>query len=169
MLIYGPFSVHAARPQLLIADEPTTALDAAIQADIVDLLRHLQEEYEMAILLITHDIGVVAAMARRALVMYTGKIVEVAATRDLLQDPKHPYTQGLLRSVPRLGTGHKEPLQGIPGTVPDFLRLPSGCTFHPRCSIAEAVCRSEFPPLRENSHHRQCACYQVSNGSKEKK
>ncbi len=152
------------RPKLLIADEPTTALDVTVQAGILDLLGHLQAAYNMAILLITHDIGVVAEMANRVMVMYTGKIVEVARTNDLLREPKHPYTQGLLNSVPRLGTGRKEPLRGIPGAVPDFLSLPPGCTFHPRCPIGDASCRSEFPPLRNVSHRRQCACYKVSDG-----
>ena len=153
-----------AHPQLLIADEPTTALDAAIQAEIIELLRYLQQEYEMAILLITHDIGVVASLAHRALVMYTGKIVEAAYVPSLLRDPKHPYTQGLLRSIPRLGEGHKEPLRGISGSVPSFLDLPLGCTFHPRCSIADKLCRTEFPPLRDHENQRQCACFQVTHG-----
>ncbi len=149
------------RPKLLIADEPTTALDVTVQADIVDLLRYLQAEYKMAILLITHDIGVVAEMAQRVLVMYTGKIFEVARTNDLFRDPKHPYTQGLLNSVPQLGAGRKEPLVGIPGAVPDFLDLPSGCTFHPRCPIGDRSCWSEFPPLRDGANGRKCACYKV--------
>lgn len=149
------------QPKLLIADEPTTALDVTVQAEILDLLRHLQEQYKMAILLITHDLGVVAEMAQRVLVMYTGKLFEVAQTSDLYQAPRHPYTQGLLRSVPRLGAGRKELLSGIPGAVPDFLQLPSGCTFHPRCGLADTSCRSEFPPLREISQGRKCACYKV--------
>ena len=149
------------QPKLLIADEPTTALDVTVQAEILDLLRHLQAECKMAILLITHDIAVVAEMAQRMLVMYTGKIVEVARTNDLFQEPKHPYTKALLDSVPRLGTGRKEPLRGIPGVVPDFLNLPSGCTFHPRCPVADASCTSEFPPLRNISYGRKCACYKV--------
>ncbi len=149
------------RPQLLIADEPTTALDVTVQAEIVDLLCYLQEQYKMAILLITHDMGVVAEMAKRVMVMYTGKLVEVAQTHDLFRDPKHPYTQGLLNSIPRLGEGRKEPLHGIPGAVPDFLSLPSGCTFHPRCSIGDVSCRTEFPSLRDISSKRKCACYKV--------
>lgn len=151
------------RPKLLIADEPTTALDVTVQADILDLLRHLQAEYKMAILLISHDIAVVAQMAQRVLVMYTGKIVEVARTKDLFREPKHPYTQALLKSVPRLGSGHKEPLSGIPGAVPDLLNLPSGCTFHPRCSLGDATCTADFPPLRNISDGRECACYKVND------
>lgn len=115
----------------------------------------------MAILLITHDIGVVAEMAQRVMVMYTGKLFEVARTNDLFREPKHPYTQGLLNSVPQLGAGRKEPLVGIPGAVPDFLDLPSGCTFHPRCPIGDRSCRSEFPPLRDGANGRKCACYKV--------
>ena len=151
----------SARPKLLIADEPTTALDVTVQAEILDLLRNLQEKYKMAILLITHDLGVVAEMARRVFVMYTGKIVEVARTDALFRLPKHPYTQGLLSAVLRPGTGQDEPLQGIPGAVPDFLNLPSGCTFHPRCPISDSSCIAEFPPLRHLSYDRSCACYKV--------
>ncbi len=149
------------QPMLLIADEPTTALDVTVQAEILDLLRHLQDQYKMAILLITHDLGVVAEMAQRVLVMYTGKIVESAPLSDLFKVPRHPYTQGLLNSVPRLGAGRRKPLKGIPGVVPDFLKLPSGCTFHPRCSIGDESCTSEFPPLLEISRGRKCACYKV--------
>lgn len=152
------------RPKLLIADEPTTALDVTVQGEIVDLLCYLQEQYKMAILLITHDMGVVAEMAKRVMVMYTGKLVEVAQTHALFREPKHPYTQGLLQSIPKLGFGRKEPLHGIPGVVPDFLDLPSGCTFHPRCTIGDTSCTSEFPPLRNISDMRKCACYKVGTG-----
>jgi oligopeptide/dipeptide ABC transporter ATP-binding protein len=113
----------------------------------------------MAILLITHDLGIVAEMAQRVMVMYTGKLIEIARTVDLFQQPKHPYTKGLLDSIPRFRTGQKGVLQGIPGSVPDFLQLPSGCTFHPRCPSAKSSCTSEFPPLQEIEHGRYCACY----------
>lgn len=152
----------AGRPKLLIADEPTTALDATVQAEILDLLRYLKAEYRMAMLLITHDIGVVAEMADRVMVMYTGKIVEVADTDTLFRDPRHPYTRGLLRSAPQLGTGRGELLQGIPGTVPDFMELPPGCTFHPRCTIAGPECMQAFPPIEEIASGRECACYKVT-------
>ncbi len=152
----------AGRPELLIADEPTTALDATVQAEILDLLRHLQDEHDMALLLITHDIGVVAEMADRVMVMYTGKIVETADVHSLFQDARHPYTQGLLGSAPRLGVGRGEPLRGIPGTVPDFMKLPEGCTFHPRCDFADSGCVSSFPPMKDIAPMRQCACYKVS-------
>ena len=151
----------SARPKLLIADEPTTALDVTVQAEILELLRYLQDQHKMAILLITHDLGVVAEMAQRVLVMYTGKLVETARTDALLRIPKHPYTQGLLNAVLRLGAGQKEPLCGIPGAVPDFLDLPSGCTFHPRCPIGDSTCTTEFPPLREIAVGQRCACYKV--------
>ncbi len=152
----------AGRPELLIADEPTTALDPTVQAEILDLLRHLQEQYNMALLLITHDIGVVAEMADRVMVMYTGKIVEMADIHTLFRDARHPYTQGLLGSAPRLGEGRGEPLRGIPGTVPDFLELPEGCTFHPRCRLGDDGCVSAFPPVEDIAPGRQCACYKVS-------
>lgn len=151
-------------PKLLIADEPTTALDVTVQAEILELLRHLQEQSKMSILLITHDLGVVAELANRVLVMYTGKIIEVSPTTALFQNPKHPYTKGLLNSVPRLGTGRKDSLRGIPGTVPDFLNLPSGCTFHPRCTIGDDSCKAEFPPLIKISSKHMCACYHVKEG-----
>lgn len=149
------------RPQLLIADEPTTALDPTVQAEILDLLRYLRDEYEMALLLITHDIGVVAEIAERVMVMYTGKIVEVAEVTELFRQPLHPYTQGLLSSAPLLGEGKKTPLRGIAGTVPDFLQLPAGCTFHPRCPIGDESCVAEFPPLVDMTPRRRCACYKV--------
>jgi len=146
-------------PRLLIADEPTTALDVTVQVGIIDLLRHLQKLYDMAILLITHDLGVVAEMADRIMVMYTGKIVENAPTVDIFEAPKHPYTKGLLGSIPRLGKGSKNPLQGIPGAVPDFLDLPPGCTFHPRCELGDRDCRKKFPKLSAVDYVRQSACY----------
>ncbi len=146
-------------PRLLIADEPTTALDVTVQIGIIDLLRHLQTRYDMAILLITHDLGVVAEMANRVMVMYSGKIVENAPTVDIFAEPKHPYTKGLLGSIPRLGKGSKHPLQGIPGAVPDFLDLPPGCTYHPRCELGDRDCRKKFPKLFAVDYGRQSACF----------
>lgn len=151
----------AGRPKLLIADEPTTALDPTAQAEILDLLHYLQAEYRMALLLITHDIGAVSEMADRVMVMYTGKIVEAGDTRSLFQGPRHPYTQGLLKSALQLGAGRGEPLRSIPGSVPDFLELPTGCTFHPRCDIADQVCTDTFPSVEEIAPGRQCACHKV--------
>lgn len=146
-------------PRLLIADEPTTALDVTVQIGIIDLLRHLQKLYDMAILLITHDMGVVAEMADRIMVMYTGKIVENAPAVDIFEEPKHPYTKGLLGSIPKLGKGSKNPLKGIPGVVPDFLDLPPGCTFHPRCDFGDRDCRKKVPKLFTVDYTRQSACF----------
>jgi oligopeptide/dipeptide ABC transporter ATP-binding protein len=152
----------AGRPKLLIADEPTTALDLTVQAEITELLEHIQEQYRMAILIISHDLEMVAEMSDRLMVMYTGRLVEVGHTRDMLADPRHPYTKGLLGAIPQLGAGSDVPLEGIPGAVPDLLDLPDGCTFHPRCPLAEADCTVEPPPLEIVGYGRECACYKVS-------
>ena len=148
-------------PRLLIADEPTTALDVTVQAEILDLLADLQARTRMAMLLITHDLGVVADVADRMLVMYTGKLVETGPTELLFSEPRHPYTRGLLAARPRLGVGRTEPLRGIPGSVPDLLDLPPGCTFHPRCPLADEGCEAAFPPLRTVGAARRCACYKA--------
>jgi oligopeptide/dipeptide ABC transporter ATP-binding protein len=137
----------ACRPHLLIADEPTTALDVTIQAQILDLMAKLQKELDMAILLITHDLGVVAEVCSHVVVMYAGKIVEEAAVADIFKDAKHPYTAGLLRSIPRLG--HKvKVLPTIEGSVPNLAKLPQGCRFQDRCPNVHAKCKSAEPPLR---------------------
>ena len=136
----------ACRPALLIADEPTTALDVTVQAQILELLARLQRAFGMSILLITHDLGVVAETARRVVVMYAGTVVERAFTDELFERPRHPYTAGLFLSLPRVDAGD-EPLRPIDGSVPDALRLPPGCRFHPRCPFAMAVCREREPPL----------------------
>jgi oligopeptide/dipeptide ABC transporter ATP-binding protein len=151
----------AGRPRLLIADEPTTALDLTVQAEIAELLEHIQDRYRMAILIISHDLERVAALSDRLMVMYTGRIVEAGRTRDLVATPEHPYTRGLLAAIPRLGAGSTEPLEGIPGAVPDLLDLPTGCTFHPRCPLAEEECTGAFPPIRTVGRERECACYKV--------
>jgi peptide/nickel transport system ATP-binding protein len=130
----------AGEPEVLIADEPTTALDVTIQAQILDLLRGLQEERAMSIVLITHDLGVVSHMAHRVAVMYCGRVVEQAATADLFADPQHPYTRGLLASLPVLGE-RAEQLRPIPGTVPEAGKLPPGCSFAPRCPEVQAGCQ----------------------------
>ena len=151
----------AGRPQLLVADEPTTALDLTVQAEIIDLLSYIQQQYNMAILIISHDLEMVAGMAHRMMVMYTGHIVEIADTHDLINDPKHPYTQGLLAAIPQLGAGSSTPLMGIPGAVPDLLALPDGCTFHPRCALSDDDCIERPPPLKNVGYRRECACYKV--------
>ena len=136
----------ACEPQLLIADEPTTALDVTVQARVLDLLRGLQDDYELAILFITHDLGVVAEMCERTAVMYAGQIVEVAETDDLLLSPRHPYSAGLLASVPQVG----HPLAAIRGVIPSFSNLPGGCRFHPRCEHSvQDVCDTVPIELRE--------------------
>jgi peptide/nickel transport system ATP-binding protein len=152
-----------ARPKLLIADEPTTALDVTVQAEILDLLRDLQARTGMAVLVISHDLGVVAQLARRVMVMYTGRLLEVAPTTELFRAPQHPYTRGLIESVRGTGArGVKEPLPGIPGAVPDLLALPSGCTFHPRCPAREDACSESSPSLVPVGAHRLCACHTVA-------
>ena len=138
----------ACRPELLIADEPTTALDVTIQAQILEELRQLQKEFGMSIVLITHDLGVVADMTQNMLVMYGGEVVEYGATLQLFQHPKHPYTVGLLRSIPRLDET-VEKLNVIQGTVPSLDSMPAGCRFCPRCERAMERCRKEKPPLLE--------------------
>ena len=147
-------------PRLLIADEPTTALDVTIQAQILDLLRHLKKQLSMAVLLITHDLGVVAETAERVVVMYAGKVVEEAPVRTLFHTPRHPYTEGLLRSIPRLDE-RRESLPVIEGMVPNLLDLPSGCRFHPRCPRAERRCREEAPALRSLGEGHRVACWQA--------
>jgi oligopeptide/dipeptide ABC transporter ATP-binding protein len=147
----------ACDPKLLIADEPTTALDVTIQAQILELLSELQEKRKLGLLLITHDLGVVAETADRVAVMYAGKIVEEAPVRELFRAPRHPYTEGLLRAVPRLseaGQGRRTRLETIEGVVPNPLELPPGCRFAPRCRHAEPKCRAgEIPLIAVNDHH----------------
>ena len=142
----------ACNPELLIADEPTTALDVTIQAQILELLDELRKTRELAVMLITHDLGVVAEVADRVCVMYTGRIVEEASVSEIFSDPKHPYTRGLLRSVPKLtrvGEAQQERLQTIEGTVPSPTNLPDGCHFAPRCKYREERCISGTIPLYE--------------------
>jgi peptide/nickel transport system ATP-binding protein len=145
-------------PALLIADEPTTALDVTIQAQILDLLRDLQKRLGMAVLIITHDLGVIAEIADDVIVMYAGKIVESAPVKALFGDPQHPYTIGLLGSIPRLDV-ERERLATIEGTVPSPNNQPKGCRFSPRCPFADRRCREEPPPLREIGSFHQVACW----------
>jgi oligopeptide transport system ATP-binding protein len=148
----------ALRPALVIADEPTTALDVTVQAQVMDLLAELRREYRMGLILITHDLGVVADVADRIAVMYAGRIVESAPVRDLYRAPAHPYTRGLLDSVPRLDRKGRE-LYAIRGLPPNLTRVPPGCSFHPRCPMARDVCRTEEPPLYEVPGGRGSACH----------
>ena len=138
-------------PELLIADEPTTALDVTIQAQILDLLRELQAEVGMSILMITHDLGIVAEMADDVAVMYASKVVEYAPVAELFANPLHPYTAGLFNSRPEPGKPKDERLTTIPGMVPSPLAFQAGCKFHPRCQYCQDVCRSDEPPLRESA------------------
>ena len=145
-------------PQILIADEPTTALDVTIQAQILELLQRLQQQLSMAVLLITHDLGVVAGSADRVVVMYAGQVVETAPTPELFASPRHPYTEGLMASIPRLDRP-RERLHSIPGSVPAATAWPAGCRFHPRCPFAWEKCRTEEPPLLDTEiagHTARC-------------
>jgi peptide/nickel transport system ATP-binding protein len=148
----------ACEPSLLIADEPTTALDVTIQAQIIDLLQDLQKRLGMAVLIITHDLGVIAEIADEVIVMYAGKIVESAPVEALFGDPQHPYTIGLLGSIPRLDV-ERARLATIEGTVPSPNNQPKGCRFSPRCPFADRRCREEPPPLREIETGHQVACW----------
>jgi peptide/nickel transport system ATP-binding protein len=147
----------ACEPDLLIADEPTTALDVTVQAQILDLLRELQQQSGMAIILITHDLGIVAEMANEVAVMYAGRVVERAAGVDIFDDPQHPYTLGLLGSIPKIDET-RDRLLAIEGTVPAPFDLPSGCRFHPRCVFSTAACAMEDPPLRLLAEGHSAAC-----------
>ncbi|WP_461360527.1 ABC transporter ATP-binding protein, partial [Candidatus Darwinibacter acetoxidans] len=143
-------------PSLLIADEPTTALDVTIQAQILELMRRLQEEYKMSIMMITHNLGVVSRMCDEVAVMYLGKIVEHAKVRTLFHNPAHPYTQGLLNSIPKLG-GRRSRLVPIKGVVPDPRAIPEGCSFRERCPVAMDKCAQEPPVINiEENHSVRC-------------
>ena len=148
-------------PRLILADEPTTALDVTIQAQIMTLMQRLREEFKTAIVLITHDLGVIAEMAGRVVVMYAGKVVEEAPVKELFKDPRHPYTQGLLGSIPVIGrkeqTGRR--LQEITGIVPSPAQMPQGCRFHPRCSKVMDRCRRQEPPMIRLARHRRVNCW----------
>jgi oligopeptide/dipeptide ABC transporter ATP-binding protein len=147
----------ACRPKLLIADEPTTALDVTIQAQILELLRDLQAELGMSVILISHDLGVIAEFARRVLVMYAGRVVEEAPVRDIFRAPLHPYTDGLLAAVPRLDTDVRR-LPAIPGNIPDPGDRIAGCRFSPRCREVQAACRATAPALLPAGTARFARC-----------
>jgi oligopeptide/dipeptide ABC transporter ATP-binding protein len=153
----------AGRPRLLVADEPTTALDVTIQAQILELMRELQLELDAGLLLITHNLGIVAEMADRVLVMYAGRVVESVPAQDLFERPRHPYTQGLLAASPRLNDGVGAParLTEIPGVVPQLHELPPGCAFAPRCPRAEPRCRVVRPELKPVAGRGLVACLLV--------
>lgn len=147
-------------PQLLIADEPTTALDVTIQAQILDLMRKVQKEFQAGMILITHDLGVVAEMCQEVVVMYAGKVVEYGTVEDIFYRPRHPYTIGLLKSVPHFETGSRlKTLQTIPGLVPNLYNLPVGCRFQERCSLVSSICRQQEPNLENLRGVHRAACF----------
>ncbi|MBM9507762.1 ABC transporter ATP-binding protein [Actinacidiphila acididurans] len=148
----------ALEPDLIIADEPTTALDVTVQAQVMDLLAELQREFTMGLILITHDLGVVADVADKIAVMYAGRIVETAPVHEIYRRPAHPYTKGLLQSIPRLDRKGQE-LYAIKGLPPNLTRIPSGCAFNPRCPMAQDVCRTDVPVLHQVGPGRGSACH----------
>ena len=145
-------------PEILIADEPTTALDVTIQAQILDLMQSLQDEFGMSILMVTHDLGIVANIASHVAIMYASRIVENGSVEDIFENPRHPYTMGLFTSIPVIGE-KKENLYVIPGNVPNPLAFPEGCKFWPRCLFAEEICRVQEPPLDEVEQDHKAACH----------
>jgi len=147
------------QPDVLIADEPTTALDVTIQAQMLELIKDLQKSQGTAVILITHSLGVVASVCDRVIVMYAGQIAEEAAALALFERPQHPYTLGLMQSIPRWDASTHEPLKAIPGQPPDMLRPPSGCPFHPRCPFILDKCKTEMPPLEKAVHGGRKACW----------
>jgi oligopeptide transport system ATP-binding protein len=151
-------------PKVLIADEPTTALDVTIQAQILDLLRQVNREFGTATILITHNLGVVAGMCERVMVMYAGRVVESGPTADVFAHPTHPYTWSLLRSIPRLDAERHEPLKPIEGLPPDLINLPSGCAFQPRCQFAIERCSRDTPVLNRVGKTQLAACWVTQSG-----
>ncbi|MCK5205522.1 MAG: ABC transporter ATP-binding protein [Desulfobacterales bacterium] len=152
----------ACNPEILIADEPTTALDVTIQAQILDLMLQLRQDYDTAIMMITHDLGVIAEIAQRVIVMYAGKVVEEAKALAIFAEPKHPYTQGLLRSIPKLGERSRhgrQRLEEISGIVPSLYELPPGCRFYPRCPHAMEICNQDPPQMTDLGDGHQVRCW----------
>jgi oligopeptide transport system ATP-binding protein len=149
----------ACDPDILIADEPTTALDVTIQAQIIELMQDLQKRTNSAIIMITHDLGVVADMADEVLVMYAGRPVEFGTVGEVYYQPSHPYTWGLMGSLPRADMTEKTPLHPIKGSPPSLIDLPSGCSFHPRCPYTQEICRCEVPPTRDLGGIHTAACH----------
>ena len=152
----------ACEPKILIADEPTTALDITIQAQVLDLMNELKEEIGAAIIFITHDLGVISEMSDRVMVMYAGKVVELASVETIYEDPEHPYTIGLISSKPDMATTGNR-LKVIPGNVPDLIRKPPGCPFHPRCERANERCRQAFPPASVVTEGHLVFCWDYIN------
>jgi len=152
----------ACNPEFLIADEPTTALDVTVQAQIMELLSKLAEELDITLLLITHDLSVVAETCKKVITMYAGKIVETGSVFDIFEKPLHPYVRGLIASIPSIELARSQTLESIPGSPPNLLNPPPGCRFHPRCQYAKDLCKTEDPPLEEVEKGRMVACHLVS-------
>ncbi len=150
-------------PELLIADEPTTALDVTIQAQILELITKLQEDFNTAVIIITHDLGVIAETTDRVLVMYTGNVMETATTVDLFENPKHPYTKGLIKAIPSVNSDESADLYEITGTVPSLFDLPQGCKFNTRCPEAMDICRQKQPKLMQIGEGHKVACWGVNH------
>jgi len=148
-------------PRLLIADEPTTALDVTIQAQILDLIRELQERLKLAVILVTHDLGIVNEYADDVTILYAARVMEQTSASELFRNPLNPYTKGLLGSIPGIDGKPRRRLQAIPGMIPSALKPPAGCRFHPRCPIAVAQCSAADPPLQEKARHHYVACIRV--------
>lgn len=151
----------ACNPKILIADEPTTALDVTIQADIIELIKDLQEKFNMSLIIITHDLGIVADVAKKIVVMYAGKVVESGTNYDIFYNPKHPYTKALLEAVPRLDLDDKRELCAIDGTIPSMINTPIGCSFSSRCKNCMVICENQAPPKFEfnQNHYVECWLY----------
>lgn len=149
----------ACNPKLLIADEPTTALDVTIQAQILDLMKELQSKLNTAIILISHDLGVIAGVCSRVMVMYAGRIAEMGTVQDIFHNPQHPYTWGLLKAVPRMNGQQKQKLSVIDGQPPDLLHPPAGCPFHPRCSYAMQICTEHYPETVQLNQEHSVKCW----------
>lgn len=156
----GIVSALACNPDLLIADEPTTALDVTIQAQILELMKELQHNFSSSMLMITHNLGIIAELCQKVAIMYGGEIVEYGSVQKVFTDPKHMYTYGLINAIPKL-TGEREPLKSIPGSVANAQNLPTGCKFHPRCTHCTEKCKTEIPPLRKISEDHYAACWEA--------
>ena len=156
----GIAAALACSPELLIADEPTTALDVTIQAQILELMKKLQTEYDTSLIMITHNLGIIAELCQKVAIMYGGEIVEYGTVQEVFENPKHWYTYGLLHAIPKL-TGEREPLESIPGTVANSQNLPAGCKFHTRCAHCKERCKTEIPGLVKINDNHYAACWEV--------
>jgi oligopeptide/dipeptide ABC transporter ATP-binding protein len=152
------------KPALLIADEPTTSLDLTVQAQLMELFHKINEEHNMAVLLISHNLGLLSQNCARVMTMYAGRIVEDGPTADVLLDPLHPYTRALLAVSPKMDHPRGDRLPSIPGQPPDFNALPAGCVYHPRCPLALDRCKTEIPPLVTRGYGRRVACWVANEG-----